>query len=901
MPGKYVFGKADFKVGTQPYSIAICDFNGDSIPDVAAGTVGDHGVSVLLGKPDGTMAAASLISTVYSIVAVACGDFNGDGNFDLAAEDDDNAIFLFPGRGDGTFGTPNQFDIGFWSNWLSAIDLDGDGSLDLVFPGGGGLSVLYGNGNGTFQPLMTYDVGYESMFGFAVADLNGDNRLDLAVAGGSGVSVLIAAGNRSFLPYTYYTTGTTYATDVAVADFDGDHIPDLAVLTGSSADTSAVAILKGVGNGTFTGLQLSPTGSYPTSIAVADLNADGKLDVVTADYYARAFSVLLGNGNGTFQPHVDYGTGDTPVLAVGDFNGDGVPDVMIAADKVTNCYANCQSGNLSIFLGNGTGSFPGTHYVLPNSADGLTAADMNGDHKPDFIFAVNNENDPPTVATMLNNGDGSFAPPVQYPASGGSGRPITGDFDRDGRQDVAEIASEGFTISILRGNGDGSLQAPVDYPAEAGSSFLLTADFSNDKKLDLVTVQDSQNTVSLLLGNGDGSFQAHHEYASGYGGSTAVAADLNDDGNEDLVVTTLVSVPPTILLGNGDGSFRAPYTCDCGLYASGATIGDFNGDGKLDLATTGPQGVTVALGNGDGTFQPPVQYPVSLYAFQMTSGDVDGDGKIDLIVFAYDEVDVLYGNGDGTFKSFVTYAQSSITPSGLVSDLTGSGATDLAILNSGIYPNPPFMSVFLNSPVIALYPNNFKFAPQVLGDTSWPQQFLISNPGVAPLKISGISIEGDFSQTNDCPQSLGAGQHCTVTATFTPTDLGLRTGSITVQDNALAATQVIHLSGLANSALKVSRTTASFLAPVGKTDSRQILLTNRGNTDIGINGVTLGGRDANQFMETNDCGSSLPAHSSCTLTLVFKPTKRGTPVAGVTIRDTDPLSPQQIVLHGIAR
>ncbi|HEY0320279.1 MAG TPA: VCBS repeat-containing protein [Pyrinomonadaceae bacterium] len=322
--------------------------------------------------------------------AITTGDFDGDGKADLAIADQDSSdVGIMLGNGDGTFSTASTFSAGYSPRAVAASDLDADGKLDLVVGNetGNDLSVLMGNGDGTFQSAVSYgSITYPEHI--AIADLNMDGKPDLAVAGfGGSVFVLMGNGDGTFQSPASYTTGTA-STSVTVGDFDADGKPDLAV---SNQDSSDLSVLINSGTGTFSTAVNYSTGPHPVSISAGDFNQDGKLDLVTADIgpisggyitgdgYA---SVLLGNGDGTFQTTVDYAVGTLPhSVAVGDLDADGLPELVVA-----NAYGD----SVSILNGNGDGTFDAASnfdtgtFSIPFS---VTLGDFNGDGKPDIATA----------------------------------------------------------------------------------------------------------------------------------------------------------------------------------------------------------------------------------------------------------------------------------------------------------------------------------------------------------------------------------------------------------------------------------------------------------------------------------------------------------------------------------
>jgi len=365
-----------YSVGSNPHSIAVGDFNGDGILDMVVANYGGDSVSVLLGNGDGTFQTQATYATgssPYSVAnpySVAVGDFNGDGKLDIVvANSAGSSVLILRGNGDGTFQPRVSYTTGLYPSSVAVGDFNGDGKLDLIVGNAGGdtVSVLLGNGDGTFQSQVTYATGIDP-FSVAVGDFNGDGKLDIVVVNSEvgTVSVLLGNGDGTFRTQVIYATGT-YPSSVAVSDFNGDGKLDLVVSNEGSiyAPGSTVSVLLGNGDGTFQPQVTYGTGLFPISVAAGNLNGDGKLDIVAANYGDNTVSVLIGNGDGTFQRQTTYAVGSNPFSsAVGDFNGDGKLDIVTA---------NESDNAVSVLLGNQTASFSesgidvpgvGTHYVL---------------------------------------------------------------------------------------------------------------------------------------------------------------------------------------------------------------------------------------------------------------------------------------------------------------------------------------------------------------------------------------------------------------------------------------------------------------------------------------------------------------------------------------------------------
>lgn len=329
-------------------------------------------------------------------------------------------------------------------------------------------------------------------------------------------------------------------------------------------------------------------GQIPNAVIAADLNNDGKLDLVVSDGKNSVISVFLGNGDGTFQPRVTYPVAKAPLsLATGDFNGDGKLDLAVST-----------GGYVSILLGNSDGTFQKHKDFLTGGLQGvgLTTGDFNRDGKLDLAVALSIG---AKVAILLGNGDGTLQNPVLYTAgSDRAGAIVTGDFNGDGNLDLAVSIFSDNAVAVLLGNGDGTFQTSVEYPATLGVEGLVTGDFNGDGKLDLAVRNYAERpsaSISILLGNGDGTFQAHLDYpVRNYAGALA-AADLNADGKLDLIAPNTHGSTVATLLGKRDGSFRLYNMFSTGSLPLAAATGDFNSDGRLDIAVANGNDNTVAI------------------------------------------------------------------------------------------------------------------------------------------------------------------------------------------------------------------------------------------------------------------------------------------------------------------
>jgi hypothetical protein len=717
----------EYATNGESFAMAKGDFNGDGIVDIVTANItanlNPNTISVLLGNGDGTFQAPIIVPTGTNPIAVAVGDFNGDGKLDVATADNapesqcgnNGAVSVLLGNGDGTFQAHVDYCVGFEPNSIAVGDFNKDGSLDLAVTnfGNGTISVLLNKGNGTFQAAANYATGIAGN-SIVSADFNNDGNLDLALLDNCGntlsacISVLLGKGDGTFSAplNTNASFGNNcdflYLSASFLAAGDLNHDGNLDVAAINPCLIGEAAIFLGNGTGTFQADGDYTTGEGPVAVTLDDLNGNGNLDLITANEFDGTVSVLLGNVDGTFQPRVDYGSGTISVVTA-DFNGDGKTDIASGFFGTSGVF-------VAILLGNGDGTFVARadYPAPPGSTPPVALGDFNGDGVADVVTADGSATN--NVNVFLNSGKGTLEPYSQYATGSDPVGVAVGDFNADGKLDIVTANEMGSTISLLLGNGDGTFQPHTDFGTGENPNSIVAADFNGDGKLDVATADFSQGAVSILLGNGDGTFQQSTEYIAGSGPVSLVAADFNGDGKLDLAVANDAGV--SILFGNGDGTFQAPVNYSAEYDPTSVATADFNGDGKPDLAVAvscgdpqcdeGYGGVYILLNNGNGSFQSPVEYMLTAAVpLDAAVGDFNGDGIEDLITadgHLSGDVSVLLGNGDGTFQNPTQYSVGSSPDAVAVGNLTGSGgAADVAVANCACQTGSSTVSILLNT------------------------------------------------------------------------------------------------------------------------------------------------------------------------------------------------------------
>ena len=564
--------------GSKPDALALGDFNGDGIPDVAVANSGTQTVSVLRGIGNGFFAALTTFTTGQSPRAIVTGDFNRDGKLDLAvANFGSNNISIFLGNGNGTFRAFGSYPVA-GPVAIAVADFNGDGKLDLgvVATNSNTVAIFVGTGSGDFLPFFTAATGGRPL-SVATADFNGDGKLDLAVANSTSndVSILLGNGNGTFQSSRSFAAGDL-PSYVTTGDFNGDGLMDLAVTNATGFSSGSISVLLSQGNGTFQAPRTFTGGANPSFLVAADFNLDGKLDLAVANAGSDSVSIFLGIGNGEFLAPQDFTAGSSPAwLAVADFKRDGRPDLLVA---------NSDSDSLSVLINQTAAADAGR----PNVSSTVNAGSMKtGPVAPGELVTVFGSNLGPNTPAGLQISDGAvattlsatqvffddIAAPLVYASAeqvtaavpfGVAGRPTTqltivnaGQTSASSILSVAGSAPALFTVdssgsgagAIL--NSDLTLNTNTN-PASRGSVivlFITGAGATNPPSADGLLASKTLATIASPVSATIGGQSAQVLYAGSAPGMIAGVAQINvqvPDGVSSGTVPIAVQIGPAI-------------------------------------------------------------------------------------------------------------------------------------------------------------------------------------------------------------------------------------------------------------------------------------------------------------------------------------------------------------------
>ena len=546
-----LFAREVFPAGGAYDDLSVADLNGDGTRDlVVANGEAPGEVSVLLGDGAGHFAPRTVYPVGKYPQSVATADLNGDGFVDIVTGNTgsftgglERTVSVLLGHGDGTFSAQTKFDTGGRPRAVAIADFTGDSQPDILTVNtddsslGNSYSLLAGHGDGTFAPRVDTPLGFYPE-DVAVGDLSGDGKQDLVVAHAQVVTVLLGQGGGTFAAGTDYATTASGYAKVAIADMNRDLKLDVVA---SGENTGSVSVLLGHGDGTLSAKAEYTAMPRPRGLTVADVSGDAIPDVLTASWQDGYVGVRLGRGDGTLAEHVEYWAGGSAsAVAVGDFDSDGRPD--LAVD-------NAGDGHVIVLPGVGAGRFAAPRQLWPTSAypTAVASADLNGDGVRDLVTLDTSSR---VASVMLGTGGAAFAPARDYSVSFSAIGLRLADVNGDGRADLL-ITNAYQTVTVRLNVGDGTFGAGVDYTVSSGSSSTLTpafvADVNRDGRLDIIASDLSDAQVFALYGHGDGTFAAGATLLSPADPLVAIA-DFNRDGAADLVTGQF----PTLSVYLGD-------------------------------------------------------------------------------------------------------------------------------------------------------------------------------------------------------------------------------------------------------------------------------------------------------------------------------------------------------------
>lgn len=671
----------DFATGMTPIGVVTGDLNNDGNVDlVVSSNAGD--VSVFLGTGTGAFGASTTYAMTSSLNSAALGDFNRDGLLDLAV-DGSLSMFVRLNVGAGVFGAATTYPITAGGRGVTSADLNNDGYLDLISIRGAAVNVLLGAAGGTFGAAVAYAT-VAGGFDVDTVDWNHDGRLDIVTANSTNntFSLLLNTGSGTFGAATTIASDVLHPLGLAVAEVTGDAWPE--VIAGAETSDPNVVTLFANQTGVFvTTKAFSSAGGVVRNLATADFDRDGNTDIAVS-HETNQVSVSLGSGNGEFGSPVFYNAGtNTQGIAAADFNNDGHVDIVTT---------NATSNTFSILLGRGgigsDGSFrSGVSTFVGSDPEALDRGDINQDGADDVATAHPGG---AFVKVISGGSTGTLGgTTMSWSTTGDTAWSMRlADFNQDGFLDMASTQLIGDTVRVSLSAADYSYNflAPTNYSVGMDPYDVTSGDFNRDGRADLATANINGHSFGVLLNSGGGLFAPAVNYAMGVNAPrSVVAGDINNDGALDIALAS-ATIGLSVALGTGTGTFGAATSFATGAQSYGIALADFNRDGRLDVAITNSSTDTMAimLGNGLGSFVLAGSYGTGDDPRSVATDDFNRDGRIDAVVAnAFSGSASLYlGNGDGTMTPGDAFATGTGTLEVVVHDFNHDGHPDFRAVNA---------------------------------------------------------------------------------------------------------------------------------------------------------------------------------------------------------------------------
>jgi hypothetical protein len=584
---------------------------------------------------------------------VAAADFNNDGNLDVITTDKDNeTVFIVLSDGKYNFHSKTKYKTGDIPINSALEDFNNDGYIDFAIVNGGSNTITVYRNTGT-------------------ANGNFDNRKDYKIG--------------------------DWPRDITSADFNSDGWTDIASI--SSNDNKLWINLNAKSESLAFGDAINfSTDLSPVAIASDDVNNDGLVDIVVVNvnsnftlagfrYYYTA-SVFINKGDSKFQSWDTYPIGRKPAdVVIRDFNNDGWQDI---------AASNKAGYNVSVLLNKGSGKFGHSiNYSLipsPYSGSKITSGDLDGDGDFDLVSLCSKLN---TIGVLLNRGDGTFLPFVEYAIAHRPADIFLADFDNDGDLDISSSSQSYGTVSFLSNNGYGTFSTFEFYNIGTYPRGITSSDLDNDGDLDLISANYLGGSLSICHNDGNGNFEDRYDKLIAVEPFAVTAGDFDKDGFLDLVSADEALYKIVLAFNDGDGKFtKRKQDYRIGGYPYYILYEDLNGDGENEIISgnNAQLSISILVNYGNGTFAPFVDYSFAEHhPFGLAVGDVDGDNDTDIISTNYgvdwaqrgSNISIIWNEGNGTFKSHTDYDVGTMPISVKSSDLDLDGDLDLVVSNYG--------------------------------------------------------------------------------------------------------------------------------------------------------------------------------------------------------------------------
>lgn len=778
--------------GSYPWYLSIGYYNDDALVDIAVGTSYDSSIHIFTGIGNGLFGTPIRLSTGYSSYpwSVVFADIDNDRQQDIVvANDVTNNIMIFLVQNyyaDFVNEVSYMMSVAPHPSAVNIANLDNDGKSNdvlLANPGNDNIELLYNYNNGVFinRTILSTGLGSRPKY-VTTADLNRDHLLDIVAvnSGHNDLNIFFGLNDGSFNKKSVYASGGTLPNSIAIGDFNKDGREDL-VIANEGTDNVAVFLAHDYVIFTNHTVKILEVSATPLYISTADFNNDGRLDIAAVSHRCDNPAVYLGYGDGTFSTQtttLNTSTFSQRSLAIGDFNNDTYPDIVIS-DAVASI--------IGVYFGYGNGSFelPVLYSTGTSSSPySVDVGDFDSNGALDIVVVNYNSNN---VCIFYGNESGLYTEKIVYSLPIGSG-PIwvtVTDLDNDTFLDIVVANFAGNNIYILFGDGDGYFRDNVTLPTgtDSGPCSIDIGDLNKDHSLDIIVANQMSKTIGIFFGNSNGTFSAQKVYfISSYANLSAiVVSDINNDTILDILVTDYNNLNSSIgiFYGYGDGIFTLPRIYPAGsiTWSPGLAVGDFDNDNQTDLAVTNQQQNTINI-MLQQKFDPFGSSKLFSTGNQsrpksVATADFNNDDQLDIVVVnsGTNNIGILFGDRNGDFSDQLIYStRSDFLPSSLaVGDFNNDHYVDIVVVNSATdslnillgYGNGTFANILT-------YPTGIHSDPScvVVSDLNKDNHLdlIVSNLGINNILVfrgngngTFVKFHSYFLDYNTRPRSLAIG------------------------------------------------------------------------------------------------------------------------------------------------